>query len=184
MGQPIQPSGPNSPIELDPNQCTVMATSPPRTAPSRAAGVRGQGEGSEQQFLIPASGLNLEARSHVAIAAHQIPSTHQHASGVVAWWPSRGCYTRSHPEHGRETPQRPWYCVSRRGRVGRRQATTPDDRGQQSEVRNMGPDRSAEARTTTAEQHYTTTTGMPLSTPGTHNTHQRGVEQPGSSSGS
>ena len=27
--------------------------------------------------------------------------------------------TRSHPELGRETPQRQWYFVSRRGRVGR-----------------------------------------------------------------
>ena len=29
--------------------------------------------------------------------------------------------TRSHSELGRETPQRRWYFVSRRGRVGRRQ---------------------------------------------------------------
>ena len=39
-----------------------------------------------------------------------------------AWWPWRGSPTRSHPELGRETPPRRWYCVSRRGRVGRRQA--------------------------------------------------------------
>jgi hypothetical protein len=32
-----------------------------------------------------------------------------------------GPYTRSHPELGRENPQRQWYCVLRRGRVGRRQ---------------------------------------------------------------
>ncbi len=32
-----------------------------------------------------------------------------------------GLNTRSHPELGRENPQRRWYCVSRRGRVGRRQ---------------------------------------------------------------
>jgi hypothetical protein len=37
------------------------------------------------------------------------------------WWSWRGCPTRSHPELGRETPQRRWYCVLRRGRVGRRQ---------------------------------------------------------------
>ena len=37
------------------------------------------------------------------------------------WWSWRGGRTRSHPEHGRETPQRRWYFVSRRGRVGRRQ---------------------------------------------------------------
>jgi hypothetical protein len=35
---------------------------------------------------------------------------------------SEGQNTRSHPELGRENPQRQWYCASRRGRVGRRQA--------------------------------------------------------------
>src|SRR5476651_1223552 len=39
----------------------------------------------------------------------------------TTWWPWRGAYTRSHPELGREIPQRPWYCVLRHGRVGRRQ---------------------------------------------------------------
>ena len=33
-----------------------------------------------------------------------------------------GPNTRSHPELGREIPLRRWYCVLRRGRVGRRQA--------------------------------------------------------------
>ena len=32
-----------------------------------------------------------------------------------------GARTRSLPELGRENPQRPWYCVLRHGRVGRRQ---------------------------------------------------------------
>ena len=50
-----------------------------------------------------------------------------HALGLVprvdwtTWWPWRGACTRSHPELGREIPQRPWYCVLRHGRVGRRQ---------------------------------------------------------------
>ncbi len=35
------------------------------------------------------------------------------------WWFWRGGCTRSHSELGRETPQRRWYFVSRRGRVGR-----------------------------------------------------------------
>jgi hypothetical protein len=35
---------------------------------------------------------------------------------------SEGNSTRSHPELGRENPQRRWYCVFRRGRAGRRQA--------------------------------------------------------------
>ena len=35
---------------------------------------------------------------------------------------SEGPNTRSHPELGRENPLRRWYCTSRCGRVGRRQA--------------------------------------------------------------
>jgi hypothetical protein len=38
---------------------------------------------------------------------------------LPTWWLWRGGCTRSHSEHGRETPQRRWYFVSRRGRVGR-----------------------------------------------------------------
>ena len=37
----------------------------------------------------------------------------------LTWWLWRGGCTRSHSEHGRETPQRLWYFVLRRGRVGR-----------------------------------------------------------------
>ena len=39
-----------------------------------------------------------------------------------AWWLWRGVHTRSHLELGRKSPQRQWYFVSRRGRVGRCQA--------------------------------------------------------------
>ena len=63
---------------------------------------------------------------------------------------SEGQNTRSHPELGRENPQRRWYCASRRGRVGRRQAR---------QNRPSQPTRQP-------AQPY------------------RGVEQPGSSSGS
>ena len=45
--------------------------------------------------------------------------------GWTTWWLWRGDCTRSHPELGRENPQRRWYCVSRRGRVGRRQVFQP-----------------------------------------------------------
>jgi hypothetical protein len=72
----------------------------------------------------------------------------------LAWWPWRGANTRSHPELGRENPQRRWYCVLRRGRVGRRQAC--QERTRQDK-----------------HQH-----------PSSITTHNRGVEQPGSSSGS
>ena len=44
------------------------------------------------------------------------------ARSSPAWWPRRSRQTRSHPELGRQTLQRPWYCASRPGRVGRRQA--------------------------------------------------------------
>ena len=42
-----------------------------------------------------------------------------HSCLLPTWWFWRGGCTRSHSEHGRETPQRRWYFVSRRGRVGR-----------------------------------------------------------------
>jgi hypothetical protein len=39
---------------------------------------------------------------------------------------SEGPNTRSHSELGREIPLRQWYCVLRRGRVGRRQVFQPE----------------------------------------------------------
>src|SRR5271166_5556426 len=48
--------------------------------------------------------------------------------GWTTWWLWRGDRTRSHPELGRENPQRPWYCASRHGRVGRRQVLQPSDK--------------------------------------------------------
>ena len=47
--------------------------------------------------------------------------TQSHRVHWTTWWLWRGACTRSHPELGRENPQRPWYCGSSRGRVGRRQ---------------------------------------------------------------
>ena len=48
----------------------------------------------------------------------------------TTWWLWRGARTRSLPELGRENPQRPWYCVLRHGRVGRRQVfqSIPDNK--------------------------------------------------------
>src|ERR1700751_5671625 len=55
--------------------------------------------------------------------AQNLDLTPRPGQGVdwTTWWPWRGACTRSHPELGREIPQRPWYCVLRHGRVGRRQ---------------------------------------------------------------
>ena len=52
-----------------------------------------------------------QSRFPASLAAQICPSP--------AWWPLRGAQTRSHPELGRQTPQRRWYYVSRPGRVGR-----------------------------------------------------------------
>ena len=64
--------------------------------------------------------------SHVTCAPNsKAPKAHTgfHSSPCESptWWSWRGACTRSHPELGRENPQRRWYCVSRRGRVGHRQ---------------------------------------------------------------
>jgi hypothetical protein len=87
----------------------------------------------------------------------------------TTWWLWRGARTRSHPELGRENPQRPWYCVLRHGRVGRRQVF-------QSTL-NRPATRRANPRGTPVNQTLSGTH------PQSRYTHQRGVEQPGSSSG-
>ena len=51
---------------------------------------------------------------------------------LPTWWFWRGGCTRSHSEHGRETPQRRWYFVSRRGRVGRCQVCKTQDKTNRS----------------------------------------------------
>jgi hypothetical protein len=60
-------------------------------------------------------------------------------SAPTTWWSWRGCPTRSHPELDRETPQRQWYCVLRRGRVGRRQVFRAENRRQKTEDRDQIP---------------------------------------------
>src|SRR3546814_7679756 len=55
-----------------------------------------------------------------------------------------GSNTRSHPELGRENPQRRWYCVLRRGRVGRRQVF-------QARKKNSARENSQERHKTTPE---------------------------------
>ena len=54
-----------------------------------------------------------------AVSANKTPASQ--ICSLPTWWLWRGDRTRSHPEHGRETPLRQWYFVSRRGRVGHRQ---------------------------------------------------------------
>ena len=93
------------------------------------------------------------------------PYTLHHNTGMTRpGGHSEGPNTRSLPELGRETPPRQWYCVSRRGRVGRRQALP--------------------CRNTKTTQRQTTPLQISKTNTNTPQSHQRGVEQPGSSSGS
>ena len=65
-----------------------------------------------------------------------------------------GQNTRSHPELGRENPQRRWYCASRRGRVGRRQARqAPLPSIRADHPRTIIPGPSAPALTTPGPRH-------------------------------
>ena len=84
---------------------------------------------------------------------------------LPAWWLLQGGSTRSHPELGRQTPSRQWYYVSRPGRVGRRQACKGRKDSEQSTV-------NSEQKSPTLRSLFTV------------HCHRRGVEQPGSSSGS
>ena len=60
---------------------------------------------------------------------HKTPQPTAPPGGWSTWWSQRGARTRSHPELGRENPPRQWYCVLRRGRVGRRQVHQPPGQG-------------------------------------------------------
>jgi hypothetical protein len=92
--------------------------------------------------LTPVSLFGDRDGTHPRVQPEDAHNTNQNLDHILShhrvdwttWWPWRGAYTRSHPELGREIPQRPWYCVSRHGRVGRRQVfqstpLTPGNRG-------------------------------------------------------
>jgi hypothetical protein len=91
---------------------------------------------------------------------------------------ARAQNTRSHPELGREIPQRQWYCVSRRGRVGRRQVFRTEDHHLQTHAF-LSRDQRSENRRKGAFGAAATVLRSLSSV-----LRSRGVEQPGSSSGS
>ena len=106
---------------------------------------------------------------------------------LPAWWPLQGDKTRSHPELGRQTPQRQWYFVSRHGRVGRRQACKarnilftkqdlPKPRIQPRGFFSLRDRSRAEKRMRGLQTPRPPHLPPPIP--------RRGVEQPGSSSGS
>ena len=67
------------------------------------------------------------------------PCRHGQCCALPTWWSWRGGCTRSHSEHGRETPQRRWYFVSRRGRVGRCQVCKAQLISSHLQPQNTGP---------------------------------------------
>ena len=107
----------------------------------------------------------------------------------TTWWYWRGAYTRSHPELGRENPQRRWYCILRCGRVGRRQVFDTQT--------SSTPKRPRHPHNTTRQCPFSHLLNAGWSSPSeavkidnraatdpAPSQNHRGVEQPGSSSGS
>ena len=99
-----------------------------------------------------------------------------YSCALPTWWLWRGGCTRSLSEHGRETPLRPWYFVLRRGRVGRCQVC----KTQLHEIKSSHTKLTAQSRSKGRSQsglscyNQASQSDLPW----------RGVEQPGSSSGS
>ena len=143
----------------------------------------------------------------VASPPHQLlirfASARRKSCALPTWWFWRGGCTRSHSEHGRETPQRRWYFVLRRGRVGRCQVCKAQDKIRKSSRHKTRPSRNARAATKRPfcvgkiETHNgillrKTRTGKSINRQAVYATAPnptgicagRGVEQPGSSSGS
>ena len=164
--QRVKLTGPNRPIEL-----RSMSSGLTRGPPCMEIILRSR---STHQIL----GSNLRISRNLNSARTRM--------GWTTWWLWRGACTRSHPELGRENPQRPWYCASRHGRVGRRQVF------QSTQYRYDTPRRHRPwepprwhrmDQTGQTEPHR----GAPYRGQHRHqrqDTHPRGVEQPGSSSGS
>ena len=107
--QCVKLTGTNHSIELDRSHCRCPNTT---TAPAVVTTKKTR-DGSRRCLWHRAGRalVTIAARSH-GVAQRSLP----------AWWLLRSDKTRSHPELGRQTLKRPWYYVSRRGRVGRRQA--------------------------------------------------------------
>ena len=115
---------------------------------------------------------------------------------LPTWWSWRGTCTRSHSEHGREMPLRLWYSVLRRGRVGRCQvcqtqhnlnhiqATASSSCKPTGLGQIKGPPTSGSFAFYKVPNGRTRASIIVQSGRPTGRTRCRGVEQPGSSSGS
>ena len=76
--------------------------------------------------------------SHPPASQSTCPCSHGQCCALPTWWSWRGGCTRSHSEHGRETPLRRWYFVLRRGRVGRCQVCKAQHKLISSHITNLG----------------------------------------------
>ena len=111
----------------------------------------------------------------------------------TTWWYWRGAYTRSHPELGRENPQRRWYCILRCGRVGRRQvfdtqtSSTPSQHHHPT-MSAARPRLERQPRHPSSLRWSSPSEAVKIdnraATDPAPSQNHRGVEQPGSSSGS
>src|SRR5215217_5308966 len=88
--------------------------------------LRPNGEPSKRRVHISANAKRLSDKTNTRVSALVTSFSYRFCTLAGAkscplptWWLLRGGRTRSHSEHGRETPQRRWYFVLRRGRVGR-----------------------------------------------------------------
>ena len=73
--------------------------------------------------------------------------------------------TRSHPELGRENPQRQWHCVLRRGRVGRRQVFRTQKPTPQQNPQNRIPIQKTAIRSQTSDSYSLPTSVFRLPPP-------------------
>ena len=122
-GQPAQLTGTNRSNALDPAAGDPGRGRQPKTAraqrqdPPRAP--RGCPQTSPDDDTCR---CHITPRPATPNPATQNPATSNPAGPGQPGGHGEGPNTRSHPELGRENPQRRWYCISRCGRVGRRQA--------------------------------------------------------------
>ncbi len=167
--QRVQPTGPNRPSGSIPQQPPTGQHHAWKSSPATASAVTA--------FPPNSAGVGWQRRGPASRGGERCgPPTQSHNTRTTipprpitldrvdwtTWWPWRGARTRSHPELGRENPQRPWYCASRHGRVGRRQVlpSTLERRCQSSGFRRRSSDESETppARKPPRERRNVTTT--------------------------
>jgi hypothetical protein len=129
-GQPVQPTGTNRSIGFQPQAQPKLRRRSPQAIRGAAAaapsGKRQPARPARRHFRSPATlppfSRPLPRIRTAGPASRGAP--HRRCGGDFGrpGGHSEGKNTRSHPELGRENPQRRWYCASRRGRVGRCQA--------------------------------------------------------------